>query len=126
MKTRDAAALYRGGLYLGNLYKTEPRQYCQKQAWPLFKKSAELGNTDAMVMVGMMYMMGAILEIDGARVERDPAEAWSWYMKAAGLGNEVAMQRVADATKDGKRGEEMTEEEEMAWWRGHSAKRGRE
>jgi TPR repeat protein len=58
------------------------KNYKEACAW--FKKSAELGDVDAMFNLGAMYA-------HGIGVSQDPQEAFKWSKKAAELGNASAM-----------------------------------
>ena len=47
-----------------------------------YTKAADLGNSDAMIMIGQMYMLGSLYGR-----EEDLEKAKEWYQKAADLGN---------------------------------------
>jgi S1-C subfamily serine protease len=64
------------------------KKYSEAMRW--FRQSAEKGNNDAMVRLGVMYA-------NGWGVEQDFTEALRWYRQAAERGNLQAMRYLADS-----------------------------
>lgn len=52
-----------------------------------YKKAAELGNPDAMLLTGMNYL-------NGCGLDKNPVKAIEWFKKAAASGNKEATERL--------------------------------
>jgi len=76
----DSESMYDLGIFLEMEDKDDPESF----QW--FQKSAELGNTYAMLHIGNMYLLGDY----ETRVDPDPSKAEEWFRKAAAAGEDMA------------------------------------
>jgi len=76
----DSESMYDLGIFLEMEDKDDPESF----QW--FQKSAELGNTYAMLHIGNMYLLGDY----ETRVDPDPSKAEEWFRKAAAAGDDLA------------------------------------
>jgi|GEM_PF-2032550 len=76
----DPESMYELGITLEMEDKNDPESF----QW--FQKSAELGNTYAMLHIGYMYLIGD----DETCVDLDPSKAEEWFRKAAAAGDDLA------------------------------------
>lgn len=65
------------------------------KAFKWYTKAAELGNSDAMNNLGILYE-------NGQGVEKSYHKAFEWYTKAADLGNDWALKNTGDLYKNGQ------------------------
>jgi TPR repeat protein len=84
----DLGAFYRHGLGV-------PKDYAE--AMRLFRLSADKGYGMAYYNIGLMYT-------DGQGVKTDKSEARAWFEKAAAVGNQPAIDRLARMDRDCKAG----------------------
>ena len=78
------------------------REY--KQAQPLLQKAADVGNTDAMDLLGQLYKDGnggVSYYKDGHAVYYGEDDAYKWFQKAADAGNSDAMYQLGDLYSSG-------------------------
>ena len=93
-----AGAAY--GTYLYNQAKgfckeaKEKKQIDYNKAFKLFKKSAELGNAESQLTLGVFYFMGK-------GVDKDWTKAFKWYLKSAEQGNSNGQRKLAFCYKHG-------------------------
>ncbi len=106
------------GLANAQTYKDGKQAYLDKdydKALTILKPLAEQGNSDAQVMLGLMYDYG-----NG--VDRDPVKAVEWYTKAAEQGVPVVQHDLGVKYFQGK-GIDQDYEEAAHWW-GQAANAG--
>lgn len=79
-----------------------------KEAFPLMQKSAELGNPQAMSLLGSMYLFGQGVKADGGQAEQ-------WLEKSIALGFEESISVLGMAYATGIAGVrvDMTKAQEM-------------
>ena len=65
----------------------------------LLRRAADSGSANAALMLGATFDPGIIHNIGPIGIEPDIAQARQWYEKAAQLGSEVAVQRLAKLTQ---------------------------
>lgn len=85
---------------------TIKQNYANAVYW--YKKSAEAGYTDSMVMLAKCYL-------NGHGVEKDATQAVEWFKKGAELGNTQAMCYLGDAYKEGN-GVEQDNVKALYWY----------
>lgn len=76
-------------------------------AIPLFKKSADSGNAEAQLALGLIYETGM-------GVKADAKEAFSWYQKSAKQGYDMGQLALGDCYRRGV-GVEVNKEEAKKW-----------
>lgn len=85
----------------------KPQDYTEAFRW--FRKAAEMGNTNAYSILGLMYQNG-----DG--VAQNYAEAFEWYRKAAEQGDEIAQNSLGNMYQNGD-GVAQNYAEAVKWYR---------
>ncbi|RJE69305.1 hypothetical protein AMS70_18500, partial [Acinetobacter sp. JS678] len=85
VKANDAEAIF----VLASMYATgEGEKFDQKKALELFEKSAQLGSSNAMLQLGLIYRNGNEV------VKKDDQKALIWFEEGAKKGNPSAIHNV--------------------------------
>lgn len=89
--------------------QTKRRQGQTEQAATLFARSAEMGDSGAMVEIGEMYS-------SGEGISEDETKAFSWFKRAAEAGNVSGMVALGGMNLLGVNGADPNEEEAARWF----------
>jgi hypothetical protein len=100
----SAAAHYK----LAEIYSRKKLVVNSNLAFQMYLKSAELGNSDAINMVGLCYMAGY-------GVSKDDAEAIKWWLKASEAGNSNAQASIGACYERGT-GVPQDYKEALKWY----------
>lgn len=83
------------GVYHGGYFGVGSRKFDANVLFDWWRKAADLGNSDAMVILGMCYERG------NAVIPKDDYQALNWYQKAADSGNANGMAMLAQYYSSG-------------------------
>jgi len=93
---------------LGQHYMTDAQQHDLSRGFNLIKEAAERGYTPAMTLLAANYEYWPPV--------KNEQMAFAWYSRAALAGEQVAMERLAEAYEKGEVGLEKSPKD-AAWWR---------
>lgn len=103
---QDTAGLF--GL-AGMYAKGEGADKDPRKAGQLTRQAAQLGHVEA------MRVYAHALEYGQLGFEQSPPSAAKWYLKAAGLGDQISMQRLKKAYTEGELGLPVDAQQARAW-----------
>jgi TPR repeat protein len=105
----SAEAMYKKGLDYRRSEAHKPGAKDYKPAVSWFRKSAEAGNTHAMVQLGYIYQ-------EGQGVQQDLPQAMSWFRKAAQAGDPQGMVDLGEMYHGGT-GVDQDFQQAVSWYR---------
>ncbi|MBI1308311.1 MAG: hypothetical protein GC129_00435 [Proteobacteria bacterium] len=99
---------------LGQHYMTDALQHDPSRGFNLIKEAAERGYTPAMTLLAANYEYWPPV--------KNEQMAFAWYSRAAFAGEEIAMERLAEAYEKGEL-ELKKSPKDAAWWKTQSQRR---